>query len=258
VKKIDIHCHADMYTKTELEAIFADKEYIVVGAATGYDSGNRLLDLAQTYPNLRVCLGIHPEMPQRFSDFDRVAAQIEEHRHRIVAIGEVGMPWYCLKKMESRQKEALTKRADELLKRFVGLARKTQLPVILHAIEGTASIALDQLIENGISKALFHWFEGNQADLERIIDNGYCVSISPDILHNRQYADFTDNIPLEILTLESDGPWEYGGVRGVPSMIEGTAAYLAEKRHLPPESILTASYTNSMNLFGKEALGTDL
>ncbi|MCP4756411.1 MAG: TatD family hydrolase [Proteobacteria bacterium] len=251
MKKIDIHCHVDLYSDDELETIFGNEDYLVIGAATGYESGNRLLRLAEDYRNLNVCLGIHPEFPEEFSDFERVAGQIEENRERIVAIGEIGLPWYCLKKMDDRQKKVTARKAEELLVRFMGLAREYDLPLILHSIENMASLALDELKKNGIQRALFHWFEGSKRDLERIVEEGFMVSVSPDLLHNNRYAEFTDDIPMEILTLESDGPWEYDGVRGVPSMIEDTAAYLAARRNLKPEEILAASYANSTKLFGQ-------
>ena len=254
MKKIDVHCHADLYSQDELRNIFQKKDFLVVGAATGYESGNNLLALAEKYDNLKVCLGIHPEMPDRFLDFERVTNQIKTNISKILAIGEIGMPWYCLRKMSSDQKQATLRDASDLLLGFMELAKELDLPVILHAIEDTASTALTALKKNGITQALFHWFEGTQQDLGEIIRGNYMISVSPDVMYNSRYEEFVDRIPLEFMTLESDGPWEYNGMRGLPSMIEDTAAYLAEKRNLGITDILTASYKNSLKLFGKHAL----
>ena len=259
IQKVDVHCHVDLYSTGELETIFRDDSCLVVGAATGFDSGERLLQLAEQYQNLRVCLGIHPEKPEGYLELERVMEQISTNIDRIVAIGEIGLPWYCLKQMNASEKFVMRKRVDELLVCFLKLARKTDLPVILHAIMETAPFALEQLKEHRIERALFHWFKGSLPDLEQIIKTGYFISISPDLMNNKAYAEFTDNIPLDSLTLESDGPWEYGRSRGMPVMIETTATYLAERRGLDPEEVLKASLENSLKLFGSESLiGKDI
>ncbi|MFH2132047.1 MAG: TatD family hydrolase [bacterium] len=254
IKKVDVHCHVDQYSPSELATIFKDDSCLLVGAATGVDSGARLLQLAEQYQNLRVCLGIHPEKPEGYLERDRVTEQISANLDRIVAIGEIGLPWYCLKEMTASEKTDMRKRAEELLGHFLKLARTSDLPVILHAIKETALFALEQLKEHRIERALFHWFEGSPPDLRQIIKSGYFISISPDLMVNRAYAEFTDNIPLDSLTLESDGPWEYDGTRGVPAMIEATAACLAKRRGLDPEEILKANLDNSLKLFGSESL----
>lgn len=251
MKKVDVHCHADMYSDAELAAIFKNTEYWVVGAATSFDSGRRLLELAQKHNRLKVCLGIHPEYPQAFSDFDEVAAQIKNNLDKIVAVGEVGLPWYCLEKMDEEQKAAINREATQLLSQFIQLAKETGLPIILHAIEDTASQALDALEKQEIEKALFHWFEGNEKDLARIVKANYFISISPDAMFNQRYGEFTDLIPLANLTLESDGPWKYNSEKGIPSMIEDTARFLADRRNISAEVILQTNTKNCLDLFGK-------
>jgi len=163
----------------------------------------------------------------------------------------VGLPWYCLEKMDDGQKVAINRDATQLLSQFIRLAKETDLPIILHAIEDTASQALDALEKQGIKKALFHWFEGTEKDLARIVTSKYFISISPDAMFNQRYGEFTDLIPLANLTLESDGPWKYNGKKGVPSMIEDTARFLAHRRNVSAERILQTNYQNCLKLFGK-------
>ena len=90
--------------------------------------------------------------------------------------------------------------------------------------------------------------------MARIIAAGYTISISPEAMVTGRYGDFSDLIPLGNLTLESDGPWKYDGIRGGPSMIEDTAAFLAARRDLSPEEILGANYQNSGKLFGENKM----
>lgn len=254
LKKVDVHCHADLYSEEELDAIFANPDYLVVGAAMGFESGQRLLELAERHGNLKVCLGIHPENPTSYNECEKVAIQIANNQDRIVGIGEIGLPWYNLEHVDDRQKAIINRDARELLIRFSKLAATMNLPVILHAVKSSAAVALDTLEQYNITKALFHWFKGSGDDLDWIINSGFMISVSPDCLHNQEYAGFIDRIPLNNLMLESDGPWQYEGIPGVPALIEKTAAFLGERRKIEPEAILAANYNNCLKLFGKEKL----
>lgn len=226
----------------------------MVAAALGFESGQRLLELSERYKNLKVCLGIHPEYPSAYGEYEKVAAQIADNKKRIVGIGEIGLPWYNLDPVDDRKKDRINRDARALLIRFFKLAVKVNLPVILHAVESSAAPVLDALEQYNITKALFHWFKGTGNDLDRIINNGFMVSVSPDYLHNRVYTDFVDRIPLKNLMLESDGPWKYKGMPGVPAMIEKTAYLLGKRRKIEPEEILKTNQTNSLKLFGKDNL----
>lgn len=254
INKIDVHCHVDLYSQTELETVFSDRSYLVVGAATGFESGERLLHLAKQYHNLKICLGIHPEDPEGYRDLDRVSEQIMQNLECIVAIGEVGLPWYCLAEADTSRKADIIIEADRLFAHFMNLAGRTGLPVILHAIRESTAAAISQLRKNRIERGLFHWYKGSLEDLEQITKMGFLISVSPDIMYNEAYATFTDHIPLTSLTLESDGPWEYNGKRGMPAMIEATALCLAARRNLDPAEILHTSYENCLKLFGSTLL----
>src|SRR5262249_59555745 len=67
--------------------------------AVGCDpaSNERTLEAARSLPKaIWACVGFHPEHRLTDEDLERVEAQVREHRGRIVALGEVGLPWYGL------------------------------------------------------------------------------------------------------------------------------------------------------------------
>ena len=244
---IDSHCHFDQLSHDERESEISKN--IVVTVATGYESGNRLLEYAKIYPNLKVCLGIHPEYFQNYDEFDLVEQQIKKNLHKISGIGEIGLPYFGLEKFSENEKREILYKAKIIFGNFLSLAEEKNLAVNLHCVEDSASYAIQELKKYNIKKAIFHWFEGSDTDLKEIIKMKWRISISPDVIHNDEYRKFVSKIPLEIICLESDGPWEYDGIRGVPSMIERSAELLSEIYHVPAFKILEISNKNSGDLF---------
>lgn len=250
MKTIDVHCHLDQYKDHEVKKMLSEAKIdIVVGAAMNKASGERLLDLKGKHSNIKICLGIHPEYPQYYQEFESVKEQILSNRHKISAIGEIGLPYYSLEAMEKQEKIAALNNGKLLLTKFLDLAANLELPVVLHAIQDTASYAYEALQEKKITQALFHWFEGDQDTLIKIVDAGYYISVSPEVLNDNGYAEFVSHIPLDNMVLESDGPWHYNGRIGVPAMILEIAEYLSKKRNMKKKEILEIIYKNTCILY---------
>ncbi len=219
-----------------------------MGAAVNYESSKKLLELKKIYPDLRIALGIHPEYPEIFSDYQAVEKLIQDNHSELSAVGEIGLPYFSLQDIAESEKSVLMTTATCLLEKFIVLGKRYNLPLILHAVFDTAPLALDLLEKHGIKKALFHWFEGDIKSLHRLIRNGYLVSVSPDVMYNQKYSEFVDNIPTECICLESDGPWEYEGRKGTPEMVEETAEYLGSRRGISKDKIYKISYENFKTL----------
>ena len=245
---IDVHCHFE-----QLPAELREKEInenIVVGVAVDYKSGEALLEYKKIYPNLRVCLGIHPEYTEKYSDYDLVEKQIRENITQISAIGEIGLPYFNLLEIEDMEKRTdILKKSEIIFEKFLKLASELELPVNLHCIENGTEYAINKLEKYRIKKALFHWFEGDLSSLKKIEINGWNISVSPDVIYNKEYEKFVRNIPPEIITLESDGPWKYGGETGVPSMTQKTADFLSKIYFKSKDEILEISNRNACILF---------
>lgn len=246
----DIHCHADQLTPEEAETELTKN--IVIGVASNFRSGEKLLALQRTYPNLKVYLGIHPEHPGSFQEFDAVEKQIRDNAAIISGIGEIGLPYFNIRDLPRREKLNAVRPAEVILEKFLRLADEMRLPVNLHCVEDTLPNAIGLLKKFRIKKALFHWFEGDTDCLKQIIREGWHISISPDIVRNSHYRKYIEGIAShvkDIFTLESDGPWEYGGKRGIPSMVEETAEILADIYKTAKEDILEISNNNSVLFF---------
>ncbi len=100
---IDAHIHLDWYKKEERETILKDlKDKRIAGLiaiSSDLASCKKVLSLSQKNKLVFPALGWHPE--QSLPD-EKELAELEElirkHHHSIVAIGEVGLPYYLKKR----------------------------------------------------------------------------------------------------------------------------------------------------------------
>lgn len=245
---IDVHCHFDQLEDHQREYEIVKNK--VIGVAVNYESGNKLLEYKEKFSNLKICLGIHPEYIENYNEYELVEKQIRKNLDKISGIGEIGLPYFNLHDMDNAEKNIIIKQGRELFDKFLSLAHELELPVNLHCVEDGGEYAVKQLKKYKIEKVLFHWFEGKEETLDIIKKNKWNISISPDVIYNEEYRKFIEKVPLEIISLESDGPWKYNSITGVPSMIEITAEFLTKVYRVSKETILEISNKNAIKLFG--------
>jgi TatD DNase family protein len=221
---------------------------VVVGGDPA--SNEAVVALAASRPAVRPALGFHPErLDLGDAELDAVEAQVVAHRPAgLVALGEVGLPWYSL---EGRPDAAtLAARGRERLARLLALAARLDLPVSLHAPHDTAADALELLDRAGGRPAVFHWHKAEPAVTRRIVDAGHFVGITPEVAYRDRDRALVQAVPLSQIVAESDGPWPYRGRRGEPSMVADVVAAIAGVRGLPADEAIAALAGNARRAFG--------
>ena len=168
-----------------------------------------------------------------------------------MGIGEIGLPWYSLE--GAADPDALREQGRARLDRLLDLAIRWNLPVALHAPHGAAADAFDALKRHGVERAVFHWHKAPAAVTRAIVDAGYLVSVTPDLVSRDRDRDLVTGVPLDALLVESDGPWEYGGefegVESGPWLASRVAEEVAKLKHLPVEDVMFQLSTNACRLF---------
>lgn len=246
-KIIDNHCHFEQLTIAEQQQALAD--YAVVAVASDLQSSLALLDLQQKNSDLYICLGIHPEHVTHYDEFPAVLALIEQYQHRLVGIGEIGLPYFSLRKLDKDLQRQLFQQGISVFEQFVQLAAKLNISVNLHCVGESTWQAIEILQRYSIKRALFHWFAGDSQLVHAIEQNGWCISVSPEIMNNVNYQHQVKTMPKEILCLESDGPWLYQGRRGVPMMMQTSAQQLAQLFNCSHDEIMITSQYNAQKLW---------
>jgi len=254
---IDSHCHLHHQAFADLrETLRLSLAHDVWGAvAVGCDAETnaRTLAAAAAAPKaVWACLGFHPDWPGLTDDdLDRVEAQIAAHHARIVGIGEIGLPWYSLE--GAPDAEALLRRGRERLGRLLDLASRWDLPVVLHAPHGAAAGALEALQHRGLERAVFHWHKAPAEVTRAIVDAGYFVSVTPDVVYRDRDRELVTSVPLESLLVESDGPWKYRGefegMESGPWLASRVAEEVAKLKRLPVDDVMFQLASNTCRLF---------
>jgi TatD DNase family protein len=253
---IDTHCHlhapefADL--RETLGRALTDDVWGVVAVGCDAATNEATLAAAAAAPkSVWACLGYHPDWLHPPDELDRVEAQIHAQHAHIVGLGEVGLPWYCLEgdpDAASRMAEG-----EARLRRLLDLAVRYDLPVALHAPHGAAVGALQALTRRRIDRAVFHWHKAPADITRRIVDAGYFVSVTPDLIYRERDREMVEWLPLETLLVESDGPWTYTGeFDGMPSgpwFASRVAEEVAKLKQLPVDEVMFQLSTNACRLF---------
>jgi TatD DNase family protein len=168
-----------------------------------------------------------------------------------VALGEVGLPWYSLE--GAPDAAALMERGRRRFERLLDLAVRFDLPVIVHAPHGAAQMALHALVAKGVERAIFHWHKSPLDVTRAILDAGYLVSVTPEVVYRERDRELVEAVPLESLLVESDGPWPYGGefegMASGPWLVSRVAEEVAKIKRLPVDETMYQISVNTCQVF---------
>ena len=252
---VDTHCHFDFppFTGDEVPSIDraarAGVDAIIVPAieAAYFE---RVLDLARRHDALYAALGLHPIVIEHHLDehLDRLDAVLQTAEKKLVAIGEIGLDLYRENPQFARQQTIL----DAQLR----LAKRHDLPVILHSRRTHDKLAMHLKRIDLPRKGVVHGFSGSLQQAQRFIELGYKIGVGGTITYPRasKTRDVMAQLPLSALLLETDAPdMPLNGFQGQPNRPEQAArvfATLCELRKETEEAIASALLENTRSVFG--------
>ena len=89
--------------------------------------------------------------------------------------------------------------------------------------------------------------------LQRMIDNGYMISITPDVLYEKEIQKLVQQYPLEQMMVETDGPWPFEGPfqdkLTHPSMIHESIKIIADLKQMSLENVYQTLYRNTIEFY---------
>ncbi|TDT52298.1 TatD DNase family protein [Enterobacter sp. AG5470] len=254
---IDTHCHFDFppFTGDEAASIARAAEVgverIIVPAIRA-DYFARVCDLASQHTALYAALGLHPIVIEAHTSesLEKLAHYLAAKPEKVVAIGEIGLDLYRDDPQFSRQQQFL----DAQLQ----LAKRFDLPVILHSRRTHDKLAMHLKKQDLPRRGVVHGFAGSLQQAQRFIELGYCIGVGGTITYPRasKTRDVMARLPLSALLLETDAPdMPLNGFQGQPNRPEQTARVfdtLCELRPEAPDVIAHALLENTHQLFSLE------
>ncbi|KAA9021659.1 TatD family hydrolase [Niallia endozanthoxylica] len=250
-KIIDAHIHLDHYPSHDIEQVVNGDSTVDALIGVSYNLASCIQNQAfsQKFKKFKSAFGWHPEQTLiSGNDFSQLIDWIKVSNQDMIAIGEVGLPYY------SRQKTKIPIEGYiERLETFIHLANKWKKPIVLHAVYDDAPIVCNLLEKYDIKKAHFHWFKGDLQTISRLIDNNYFISITPDIVYEKEIQELVRLYPIEKMMVETDGPWPFEGpFQGRithPNMIHTSINMIAEIKQLPSVDVYRQLYKNTTSFY---------
>lgn len=253
-KFYDTHCHFDFppFTGDEAASLVkagqAGVEKIIVPAIAA-ERFATVLALAGQYSMLYAALGLHPGVIHQHQDASLALLEhhLQQRPAKLVAIGEIGLDLY----MEN----PLFERQEAILKAQLMLAKRYDLPVILHS-RRTHDLLAAHLKRHHLPRTgVVHGFAGSLQQAERFVELGYFIGVGGTITYPRasKTRDVMAKLPLSSLLLETDAPdMPLNGWQGQPNRPERVANVfqtLCELRPETPDEIADTLTCNADKLF---------
>lgn len=252
---IDTHCHlsdaafdtdrADVIERARNAGV---EKMVAVGGGGPIEESEKSADIAALHDFIRSTAGIHPHDARSYDD--EIEARIERllARPEVVAVGETGLDYYYDNSPRPEQREALA--------RHVALARKHDLPIVLHCRNAEQDMreVLDSSAK-GELRGVVHCFTGGFEDARWYLDKGLAVSFTGIITFNKadDLRDVARRLPLDRLMIETDSPYlapvPKRGTRNEPAFVGHVADALAALHKVSREVVLKKTGAMAESLF---------
>ncbi len=239
---IDSHCHIDMYPNPSTILEECEKKGIITISMTNLPSH---FNLGRNYflnkKKVRIALGMHPLYYENFqSEFPDFINSLDKTSY----IGEIGLDFST---------EAKVSKLNQLeyFDKIVGSISDKKKILSLHSRKAEKEV-LDSLVIHKIGIAIFHWYSGPIKILEKIISEGYMLSINYGMINSSNGKKIIDAIPKNQILSESDGPFiKIKNQICYPWDVLYTYEYLSKKWEMPLQEVKKLVKNNFFNLVNK-------
>lgn len=248
---IDSHVHLtnEVY-RDDLDTVLdvAKQEGLETALVIGCDREEIIntISLLKEKDYLYGAIGYHPCEFEKVTDemLQELESQLDEPN--VVALGEIGIDYHWYPDNKEEQRELFIKQLE--------IARKKNLPVVIHARESLDDV-YDVLKGYSDLKLVVHSFSGDYNDAKRFLDLGFYLGITGPITfkNGENQKDVAKNIDLSRLLIETDGPYltpvPFRGKRNEPQYVYYVAQEIANLRGISVEEVIEETTKNFKKLF---------
>ena len=221
---VDAHCHAHAFSDAELREF---SEIRIIAVSEDLESGRRTIGLSKRFNNIIPFVGIHPWNLESISEKELEEVLEILRLSGAMGIGEVGV--------DGRIKRSI-RRQVEVFKLFCEISAELDLPMNVHALDAWDQV-FEIMLKMDVRRALFHWYTGPIKLLRDIGEAGYYISINPAVRVQPKHRRVLENAELDMIMTESDGPYNYRGLRLKPTMISDLIEFISNVKGVDRTSI---------------------
>ncbi|WP_209125713.1 TatD family hydrolase [Alkalihalobacillus sp. BA299] len=246
-----VHLNADQFLEDRDEVIKrAQEEGVTHMVVVGFDEKtiHGALEIAEKNENIYAALGWHPvdaiDMTEKHLEW---LEQLAQHP-KVVALGEMGLDYHWDKSPKEVQKEVFRKQ--------IRLAKKVNLPIIIHNREASQDI-VDILKEEEADQVggIMHCFSGSLEIAKACLAMNFHISFGGPVTFKnaKKPKEVATEVPLDRLLIETDCPYlaphPYRGKRNEPAYVKLVAEQIAELKGMTVEELAKQTTENANKLF---------
>ena len=257
---IDGHTHIDQYDPAELPQLLersrAAGVALIIAAGTTIASSLAVRLLADSHPDIRAGVGLHPaDLTGPIDDATAAELRALADHPRVVEWSETGLDYMPRSPRWDVQQNAF--------RRQIRLARELGLPLVFHSREADDD-TVRLLREEGAGEVggAWHYFQGSRALAEAAMDLGFYVSLAKPLLRLPELQAVAAALPLERIVLETDSypqPFKKHRERWTePWHLPQVAAKVAELHETDVETVTEATTANYLRMLGGRVSAEEL
>ena len=206
------------------------------------------LEIAEAYDTIYAAVGWHPVDAIDCTDNDlRYIEEMAGHP-KVVALGEMGLDYHWDKSPKDVQKE--------VFRQQIRLAKKLNMPIIIHNREATEDI-IDILQQENAKDVggIMHCYNDSVEYVQACLDMNFYISLGgPVTFKNAPLPkEVAQQVPINRLLIETDAPYlsphPNRGKRNEPAYVRLIAEYIAQLRGLSLDELGHQTTKNAFNVF---------
>ncbi|WP_163969226.1 TatD family hydrolase [Oceanobacillus halotolerans] len=247
-----VHMNARQFFEDREETIQrafdAAVQYMVV---VGFDRETipLAIEIAEQYETIYAAVGWHPVDAIDMTDDDLAWIEELSSHPKVVAIGEMGLDYHWDKSPKAVQKEVFRKQ--------IHLAKKVNMPIIIHNREATEDIIAILKEENAKDVGgIMHCYNDSVQYVQDCLDMNFYISLGgPVTFKNATHPkEVAVELPLDRLLVETDAPFlaphPNRGKRNEPSYVTLVAEKIAALRGMDYDELCKKTTENAKVFFG--------
>jgi TatD DNase family protein len=247
-----VHLNAEQYEDDLQEVINRALEKGVQNmVVVGFDEPTikKAIQIAETYDFIYASVGWHPVDAIDMTDEHLAWIEKLAQHPKVVALGEMGLDYHWDKSPKEVQKD--------VFRRQIRLARKVNLPIIIHnrdATEDVVTILKEERVEE--VGGIMHCFTGSIEVAKKCMEMNMYISFGGPVTFKnaKKPKEVATELPLDKLLIETDCPYltphPFRGKRNEPGYVSYVAEQIAELKGITYEELADITTANAKQLFG--------
>ena len=218
----------------------------IIAVGCNLEASEEEIALAQRYEMVYASAGIHPEDAGKLpSDWEERLLELLK-MPKVVALGEIGLDYHY---DDAPEKEV---QRDVFIKQLE-MAKALDLPVIIHSRDACAETM--EILRKYKPRGVMHCFSYSAETAQEVIKLGMYIGFTGVLTFKnaKKAVQACEEIPIDRLLLETDSPYmapePHRGERSDSSMIQYTAAKMAEIKGVSTEEMIEIANQNGRRLF---------